>query len=705
MARREKQRYQKNTPAETPIESKVELVESSTPKASIKSNSNRIAMAFIFVFGVALYANTINFGFTLDDKLYITANEYTKKGFDGIAEIWTNDMMTGFFGKKKNLVEGGRYRPLALTTHAIEWEIFGKNARVAHFNNIILYGLTGVILLLVLQQIFKRESRDRWWWTLPVIATMLFLAHPTHTEVGANVKSRDEIMSVLFALLTMHSLFNYLKRENAISLVMSAVWFWLSLASKESSVTFLGVVPLTLIFFTNVSIKRGVVLMMPMIIATGAYLALRVWILGEEGGSLEVAQELMNKPYLNATGDERLASIFFTMALYLKLLVWPHPLTHDYYPFHPFATYEEMANGASGYVGWNEPMALISVLIYLVIFGYGVFTLLQRIRGKAPSILGYGALFYLGTFILFSNLFFDIGAFMNERFLFIPSLGFTIILAWLLVEKLGSKAGMIIAAVLILGYSAKTIDRNGAWKSDKSLAMADVGVSDGSAKVKMTMGSELLDEAKEPKNASRRQQILKEAEKYELQSLKIYPGYFPPLDILGNIYFEMENYAYSVHYFKGALRKKPYDKRMRNNMEAVANMAIKGKQHEAAIDAYLVLAKLYKGSERSRMYSALGEVYGKELNDLPNAMKFLKKAREADGQNAGVYQKMGIVYAMTNQRDSAMVNFTKAYKLDPDNARVLLNLGILYKQLGQNDLGEEYMRRAQEIDPTVVGSK
>lgn len=58
-------------------------------------------------------------------------------------------------------------------------------------------------------------------------------------------------------------------------------------------------------------------------------------------------------------------------------------------------------------------------------------------------------------------------------------------------------------------------------------------------------------------------------------------------------------------------------------------MAIKGKQHEAAIDAYLVLAKLYKGSERSRMYSALGEVYGKELNDLPNAMKFLKKAREA----------------------------------------------------------------------------
>ena len=116
----------------------------------------------------------------------------------------------------------------------------------------------GVILLIVLQQIFENESRDRWWWTVPVVATMIFLAHPTHTEVGANIKSRDEIMSLLFALLSFSALLNYLKRGGTLPLLMSGIWFWLSLASKESTVTFLGVVPLTLIFFPKGNLKKSI---------------------------------------------------------------------------------------------------------------------------------------------------------------------------------------------------------------------------------------------------------------------------------------------------------------------------------------------------------------------------------------------------------------------------------------------------------------
>jgi tetratricopeptide (TPR) repeat protein len=707
MARREKKAYKKQA-EERVQEERVLKSDSAHEKENnlIKSAFSWTPIIAIFAFGILLYANTYDFGYTLDDKLYITANDYTKKGVDGIKEIWTNDMMTGFFGKKKNLVEGGRYRPLALTTHAIEWEIFEKNASVSHIINILLYGIMGVILLLVLQMILEGESRDRWWWTISIIATALFLAHPTHTEVGANIKSRDEILSLLFALLSFYGVLKYLKTESMAQLVLSGIWFWLSLASKESTVTFLGVVPLTMIFFTKVKLNKAVVAMMPMVLATGAYLALRISILGDEGGSLEVAKELMNKPYLNATDSERLASIFFTMGLYLKLLIWPHPLTHDYYPFHPFATYQELVDGASGYASWSDPLAFISLLLYLALFVFGLVTLIRRLKGHQPNYLGYGVLFYLGTFILFSNLFFDIGAFMNERFLFIPSLGFTIAIAWLLVEKLGAKKGvnlgMAIAAIMLLGYSAKTIDRNGAWRNDYTLASSDVGVSDGSSKIKMTMGSELLDEAKRPENAAKKQSILKEAERYELQSLEIYPGYFPPLDILGNIYFEMEKYDYSVHYFTRALKMKSYDPRMRTNMEAVASMAVKKKQFEAGIAGYNVLSKLLKGKDRARIYNALGEVYGKELGDLENSMKYLKLAKQADPTDASVYQKLGIVYAMTQQRDSALVNFNKSYELDPTNARVLLNLGILYQQMGDVKRGNDYILQAQEMDPSVM---
>ena len=709
MARREKQAQRKKEKAKS-IDEQTEAVSppSNTPQAEQTSRDWTPIIA-IFLFGIILYGNTAFFGFTLDDKLYITANEYTKQGFDGLGDIWTNDMMTGFFGKKKSLVEGGRYRPLALTTHAIEWELFGKNAAIAHIINILMHALMGVILLLVLQEIFETKKGKKWWWTLPFIATVLFLAHPTHTEVGANIKSRDEIMSLLFALLSFYSVLRYLKASESKHLLLAGIWFWLSLASKESTITFIGVIPLTLIFFPKGDLRKSIISMAPVLLATAAYFALRLSVLGTEGNSLDVAAELMNKPYLNASDSERLASIFFTLALYLKLLFWPHPLTHDYYPYHPFATYDELVIGASGYVDWSSPVSILGLIGYAIILGFGLFTLFRRLKGGKANMMGYGALLFLGTFILFSNLLFDIGAFMNERFLFIPSLGFTIPLAWILVEKIGKKeglnAGLVIAGILLVGYSAKTIHRNNAWESDGALAAADVGTSDGSAKVKMTMGSELLDQAKDPKNAAKKQQLLKQAEAYELQSLKIYPTYFPPLDILGNIYFELGNYEYSVHYFKQALKLKPGEARMRTNMEAVANMAKSKGEYEAAIQGYKSLVKLLHGEDLSRIYSSLGELYGKEMNDLVNSKKYLKKALKADPNNGGVYQKLGIVYAMTNRPDSAMVNFEKAYELDPENARVLLNLGLLNRQLGNTERANQYLRKAQEIDPTVMSGQ
>ncbi|MEZ4720510.1 MAG: tetratricopeptide repeat protein [Flavobacteriales bacterium] len=701
MARRERPKY-KQEKTDAALTETTELATVDQPTQMTKGFDWR-PIWLVFGFGVLLYANTVTFDYALDDKLYITANEFTKKGFSGIKEIWTNDMMVGFFGTKKNLVEGGRYRPLALTTHAIEWAIFGENAAMSHFINVILYGFMGVALYLVLQYLFEAENRDRWWWTLPVLATMLFLAHPTHTEVGANIKSRDEIMSLLFALLSFLGVLLYMKNDDKLQLVLSGIWFWMSLASKESSVTFLGVVPVSLIFFPKGNLKKAVVAMSPMVVFTVLYLVMRVAILGQDASTGEVAKELMNKPYLNATDDERLASIFFTMWLYIKLLFWPHPLTHDYYPFHPFHTYDELAAGSSGYVDWSNPMALLSVVIYLTMFGFGLYTLYQRIKGKPANVFGYGALIYLGTFILFSNLFFDIGAFMNERFLFIPSLGLAIPLAWVLINKLKGNVGLAVAGLLLFGYSAKTIARNYAWENDYALATSDVNTSDGSAKVKMTMGSELLDQAKAPKNAARKQELLKEAEKFELQSLKIYPRYFPPLDILGNIYFEMGNYAYSEHYFEQALKMKPGDQRMQNNMEAVCNVATNHGEYESALKGYAVLLKLWKGRNKDlgRIYEAMGQVYGKNLRDLTTSKKYLRMARQLDPENSSTYQKIGIVYAMLNELDSAQFSFHKALELDPDNARVLLNLGVLYRNLGNERLANEYMTKAQQIDPEV----
>lgn len=669
---------------------------------------NRLPYLLVFALGFLLYANTVPFDYALDDKLYITANEFTKKGFDGLGEIWTNDLMTGFFGSKKNLVEGGRYRPLALTTHAIEYQIFGKNPQLSHFLNIVLYGLCGVVLLLVLKRIFG-WNEEKWWWSIPFVATLIYLAHPLHTEVVANIKSRDEIMSLLFVLLSFNSVLKYLSERKTQELLLSGVWFFLSLTSKESSVTFLGVIPLTLIFFPKGTLKESGMALSSIAGFTMVYLAIRLTVFGDQGGSLDVAQELMNKPYLQAQGSERIASIFLTMGIYLKLLVWPHPLTHDYYPFHPFRTYEELQVGMRPYADWSDPMAVVSLAAYAAILGFGLWTLYKKLQGGTGNVIGYSLLLFFGTFILFSNLIFDIGAFMNERFLFIPSLGYALIVAYLLTglitEKLGEKLSIGLVALMLVGFSGKTVVRNYAWENDFALANTDIQTSDGSAKVRMTMGSELLDQAKDAKSEQEKTRLLQEAEQYEISSLKIYPGYFPPLDILGNIYYEMGNFEYSIHYFEQAVKKKPNDERILGNLEAVAVKANEKGLFESAIKGYKTAARFRKGAAKSRIYASLGEVYGKGLNDMENSKKFLNKAIKHNPQNASAYQKIGIVFAMTGSPDSALVNFNKSLELDPENARVMLNLGILYNQLGDAENGNRFMQEAFRLDPSLAPSK
>lgn len=538
-----------------------------------------------------------------------------------------------------------------------------------------------------------------------MVATLLYLAHPLHTEVGANIKSRDEIMSVLFALMSVLAVYRYFNDRQNYRLLLAGFWFWCSLASKESSVTFIGVLPLSLLFFTSWNWKKLFVGTAPLVAAAAIYLLIRSLMLDDFSDAMEVAPELMNKPYLLADDAERLASIFFTMWLYIKLLVFPHPLTHDYYPFHPFRSFQELQDGASPYVDWASAEPWIGVALYTILLVVALLAVFRRLGGRSASILGFCAAFYLGTFILFSNLFFDIGAFMNERFMFIPSLALTMALAWLMVEKLGRTIGMMVVGLIFIGYSAKTIHRNNAWENDRALAYADVGTSDGSAKVKMTMGSELLDEAKEQTNEARKMELLRQAERHSLNSLAIYPRYFPPRDILGNIYYEMKRYDLSVQYFAEALKMKSHDERIRNNMEAVGNVAVQQGDFQSALKAYEVLAVLHKKGEKARFYSLMGEVYGKHMNDLKNSKRYLLKAKKFDKENASVHQKLGIVYAMTGKQDSAMYSFNTALELDPTNARVMLNLGILYNQLGQPKKGAELLSRAKAIDPTVMGGQ
>ncbi|MEZ4984142.1 MAG: hypothetical protein R2795_03750, partial [Saprospiraceae bacterium] len=171
-------------------------------------NTHKLSL-FLFAFGALLYANTLGHDYAQDDAIVITDNMFTTQGMKGIPGLFTYDTFFGFFkveGKAK-LVSGGRYRPLTPAMFAVEYALFGDKPGVMHFFNALWYGLTVVVLYQVLLLLFGQRAAwdDRlknsaaiYW--IPLLATLVFAAHPLHTEAVANIKGRDEIITLLGSL-------------------------------------------------------------------------------------------------------------------------------------------------------------------------------------------------------------------------------------------------------------------------------------------------------------------------------------------------------------------------------------------------------------------------------------------------------------------------------------------------------------------------
>src|SRR5258706_6204441 len=117
-------------------------------------------------------------------------------------------------------------------------------------------------------------------------------------------------------------------------------------------------------------------------------------------------------------------------------------------------------------VGWAKAGALLAggASAAMVV---GALVLLPR-----RSVISFGILFYMVTLSVVSNVFFLMASTMGERFLFVPSLGFCIVLGvalwrWLGPERRphGSPAPLYgVAGLLLLLAGARTVTRNRDWK-------------------------------------------------------------------------------------------------------------------------------------------------------------------------------------------------------------------------------------------------
>ncbi len=661
----------------------------------------RLSTWGIFLLSVILYANTLFHNYAVDDAIVIYDNEFTTIGLAGIPDLFRYDTFRGFFKVegKENLVAGGRYRPLTPAMYALEVQLFAPKKRdaaglpvkdkngnqifdpdesgklntvkfVGHFVNVLLYGLTGVVLFWLLLRLFSPASASplipHTSYLIPLTCTLLFMVHPIHSEVVANIKGRDEIVSLLGSLAALLLSWRaFSEKKPGLNLAAGALFF-LALLSKENAITFLAVVPLTYFFFSRANVRQVILQTLPFVAAAAVFLVIRTSVIGLLPG--EPPKELMNNPFLKLVGTqyvdfsagEKFATIFYTLGKYLQLLVLPHPLTHDYYPRHiPI-------------LGFGDWKVILSLLVYLAL---GIYALL-RLPKKDP--VSYGILFFLATISIVSNIVFPVGTTMNERFAYMPSVGFCLVVA-VLFAKLAGKNGrlpmtaMVVGGLILLAYSGKTFVRNFVWKDNFTLFLTDVKTAPGSAKLQNSSGGELIAQSLKPGNEERKNDMLREAITHLNEAIKIHPGYKNPFLLLGNAYNYLQEYEASIQAYEHALRLDP------NYGEAKNNLAI--------------------------TYQQAGRYFGEEKNDLAKSLAYLQKAYELKPDDYETLRLLGVAHGVAGYAAKAAEYFEKALVVKPGDADAMYNLASAYYYLGQEDKAKALFQQAKQANPNIEAER
>lgn len=638
------------------------------------TNKNFLFSAvIIFASSFLLFANTLKHQYCLDDAIVITKNQFTQQGFAGLKDIFTTESFTGFFGKQKELVSGSRYRPLSIATFAIENEFFGENPGISHFINILLYAFTGLLIFLLTGKIAPGAK----WKYFPLVIALLFVFHPIHTEVVANIKGRDEIMALLFSLAACYAMIKYEKLKKSWLLFVGAFLWLLGILSKENAIVFWVLMPIVLILAGVKKRETFVKTIAAFSVSAIVFLAVRYAVIGD---TTATSNELMNNSFINATQSQTWATIFYTLWKYIVLLLFPVQLTYDYYPYHiPL-------------VEWKNAGAIAGLIVYIAL---GIW-LLRNIRKNL--LITFAVLLYLLPLLMVANIFFPIGTFMSERFLFIPSAGFCILAAlglnWMIARNnLWKTSAYSLLAVILLLFGIRTISRNPVWQNDYTLFTHDVKISENSAKSNCSAGGILLEITDTIQNNAKKAEVLQQSIAYLKRSVSIHPNYFDALLLLGNAYFKKYSSPdSSAYYYFSLLQKDPNYSLAFNNLQALVN-------REKNVDIKIRLLKnmlLYQPNDFYTNYQ-LGKLFGKEKNDLTLAIQYLLKAKDINPNSKDTYVDLGVAYGLKGNYPESATMLQKAVEIDASDTNILINLGITWQNLGQMQKAKECFDKANKL--------
>jgi len=607
-------------------QSKGSLLRKSDSKPAAFKRTTVISIATIIVASAGLYAGTLFNGFVFDDTIQILQNPWIRdvKYVPAIFSSGVSAFSTGIHGNYYAEVNY-YYRPLMHLVYMLAYHIFGGAPWGFHLVNLILHCSVCVMVYLLARDIFGASSMS----TLhsppfssecvatptdpsPVIAALLFAAHPIHTEAVAWAACLPEL---LFTLLCSISFYFYIRTNPQGKFlqgyrILSLLSFFFGILSKETAL----VLPLMFIAYDFLLRKEKTIVSVylkqyvPYFLGIGLYFVLRVralnGIVPQKNADVSIYGLIIN-----------ICSLF---RQYLAKLVFPINLS-VFHVFHPISSISELPEIASLFVtGLFVAVGLLTLRKNRFVF----FSLVMIFVPLLP-------VFYIPA--LSANAF-------TERYLYFPSLGFALLSASLvnqgmLIMRDAAMRVITLTVIVFCLYSMGTISRNGVWKDDYTLFSDAVKKAPDGAIPHLGLGVALLNRGK-----------LDEALNEFKNSLELNPDYELAHYNLGLAFLKKGLAENAIEQFEIALRLNPRHAEAHNDL-AMAYYAT-GEKNKAFEHFY---AAVRLQPDNAEAYNNLGTFYG-QMGIIDKAIENFEIAVRLSPDHPGFLANLRQAYQEKNMK-------------------------------------------------------
>lgn len=661
----------------------------------------------LFAIAMLIYSNTFEHRFVLDDHGIIKNNKITKAdpSWENTKTIFTTPLRKGDYSDLENSL----YRPFTKLLFNLEWSWFNGNdnsfeaAHSFHVVNVLLYAMTCLILFFVLYDAFKKK------WVLSFLVTLLFVVHPMHVETVANIKSGDEILSMLGVLLAIRCVQLYLRQHQGLWLIPAILAYLMGSFSKESTVVAVLLIPAFFYFFSDVSLKKNAVISSIFLLCSLFFLFARHQSLSgypkpaptsvmdnylvacDDSLKVDLMRGNNNQPVNDSSVSfavqsavNRFPSALTTLGYYVYKFVYPQVLSCDY----SYSSLKPLDGETRMYF-----------FLALLLFG-GMIYYIIRYR-KRKDAISFGFVWFFISISITSNILFLIGTSFGERLFFMPSLGLCISLVGALYllskpktdsedtpafKQLLSTPILTGAVVLIsILFAARTWARNNDWRSDFLLFSTDIENFPNSTHLLFYMGNHLSGtERKEVLTDELSQlgynmnqindSVSKESAKsidYFNRSLSIYPAL--PSDgynQLGKAYFNRGNLDSAYRYYMKAFKEDSTNGIFINNIGTV----------------------YYNRGMALLSQGQLPQATSLLMESFP----YFKKAHTRDTTESDFMNNIGCVYGTMNNPDSAIYWFEKALAKDSLDLTSLNFLSMTWRNKGDSNRAQYYLLKAED---------